>query len=64
VHRAARLRGRVTETLHGEEALELIDALSERYTGKPFPIRMGTVYLIEPETTGTMSLPFQPPPGG
>jgi PPOX class probable F420-dependent enzyme len=56
------LRGRVVETLEGEAALELIDALALKYTGRPFPMRSGTVYLIEPERAGSMTLPFQPLP--
>jgi PPOX class probable F420-dependent enzyme len=55
------VRGRVVETLTGEAALVLIDRLSERYTGKPFPMRTGIVFLIEPEKTGFMKLPFEPP---
>jgi PPOX class probable F420-dependent enzyme len=56
------LRGRVVETLEGEEALRLIDALAMKYTGRPFPMRSGTVYLIEAERAGSMTLPFQPVP--
>ena len=48
----------MVETLEGDEALEVIDRLSERYTGRPFPMRSGTVYLIEPERVGFMALPF------
>jgi PPOX class probable F420-dependent enzyme len=54
------VRGRVVETLRGEPALVLIDRLAMRYTGKPFPMRTGIVYLIEPEKTGSMKLPFEP----
>src|SRR4051794_34648471 len=32
-YRSARLRGRVVETIEGEAALEVIDRLSNRYTG-------------------------------
>jgi PPOX class probable F420-dependent enzyme len=60
-YRTGWLRGRVTETVTGDEALQLIDRLSERYTGKPFPMRSGTVYLIECANAGSMSLPFEPP---
>jgi PPOX class probable F420-dependent enzyme len=56
------LRGRVAETLEGEPALELIDELAVKYTGRPFPMRHGTVYVVEPERSGSMSLPFQPVP--
>jgi PPOX class probable F420-dependent enzyme len=55
------LRGRVVETRTGEVALPLIDAISERYTGQPFPMRSGTVFLIEVERAGGMALPFSEP---
>jgi PPOX class probable F420-dependent enzyme len=60
-YRTGWLRGRVVETRTGDEAFKLIDAMSERYTGKPFPIRTGRVFLIEVETGGSMTLPFDPP---
>jgi PPOX class probable F420-dependent enzyme len=63
-YRTARIRGRVADTLEGDAALEVIDRLSERYTGQPFPIRSGTVYLVEPERVGFMELPFADRPGG
>ena len=56
------LRGRVVETLEGELALVLIDELAVKYTGRPFPMRSGTVYLIEAERDGSLTLPFQPVP--
>jgi PPOX class probable F420-dependent enzyme len=56
------LRGRVVETLHGEEALAKIDALALKYTGQPFPMRSGTVFLIEADRAGSLTLPFQPLP--
>jgi PPOX class probable F420-dependent enzyme len=54
------VRGRVAETLHADDALEVIDRLSDDYTGKPFPMRSGDVYLVEPERVQEMDLPFQP----
>jgi PPOX class probable F420-dependent enzyme len=63
-YRTARIRGRVVQTIEGDEALEVIDRLSNRYTGQPFPMRSGTVYLIEPERVGFMALPFADRPGG
>jgi PPOX class probable F420-dependent enzyme len=52
------LRGRVVETRTGEAALPTIDAISVRYTGRPFPMRSGTVYVVDVERAGTMQLPF------
>jgi PPOX class probable F420-dependent enzyme len=60
----ARIRGRVAETLSGEAALEVIDRLSNRYTGKPFPMRSGIVFLVEPDKVGYMELPFEDTPLG
>src|SRR3954463_7114411 len=34
----ARIRGRVLDTLGGAAALPVIDRISERYTGQPFPM--------------------------
>jgi PPOX class probable F420-dependent enzyme len=59
-YRTAHVRGRVAETVEGEPALELIDRLAHKYTGDPFPMRSGTVYLVEPDRAGSMTLPFQP----
>jgi len=61
-YRMAQVRGRVVETLEGEAALEVIDRLSHRYTGQPFPMRSGTVYLVEPERVQSMELPFRHTP--
>ena len=58
----AQLRGRVVETVGGEEALEIIDRMAVRYTGNPFPMRSGIVFLIEPERVYELELPFQHTP--
>ena len=34
-YRSAQLRGRVVDTVEGEEALEIIDRLAVKYTGEP-----------------------------
>jgi PPOX class probable F420-dependent enzyme len=45
----AEVRGRVTERLEGERALAVIDRISHKYTGRPFPLRTSrVVFLIEP----------------
>jgi PPOX class probable F420-dependent enzyme len=56
------VRGRVADTVEGEPALELIDRLSVKYTGEPFPMRSGTVYLIDAERCGALKLPFRDQP--
>jgi PPOX class probable F420-dependent enzyme len=58
-YRSARVRGRVVEPLEGDAALEVIDRLAVRYTGEPFPMRSGVVFLVEPERTGFVELPFR-----
>jgi PPOX class probable F420-dependent enzyme len=60
-YRTAWLRGRVVETRTGDAAYALIDPMSERSTGQPFPIRTGRAYLVEAESCGSMDLPFSPP---
>ncbi len=55
---SAWIHGRVVETLEDDAALEVIDRISEKYTGKPFPMRSGVVFLIEPERSALVRLPF------
>jgi PPOX class probable F420-dependent enzyme len=58
-YRSAQLRGRVVGTVEGEEALEIIDRLAVKYTGEPFPMRSGVVFLVEPERARETVLPFR-----
>jgi PPOX class probable F420-dependent enzyme len=57
-YRMAQVRGHVARTLEGDEALGIIDRLAVKYTGEPFPMRSGRVYLVEPEKVQNMTLPF------
>jgi nitroimidazol reductase NimA-like FMN-containing flavoprotein (pyridoxamine 5'-phosphate oxidase superfamily) len=57
-YRNAQIRGRVVERVEGDEALEVIDRISQHYIGSPFPMRSGTVYWIEPTTAHFTELPF------
>jgi PPOX class probable F420-dependent enzyme len=57
-YRSAWIRGRVVETREGDEALRIIDRLARRYTGEDFPMRSGIVFLLEPERSGHVQLPF------
>jgi PPOX class probable F420-dependent enzyme len=57
-YRSAWLRGRVARVIEGEDALAIIDRISQAYTGKPFPMRTGSVYVLEPEAQGEALLPF------
>ena len=58
-YRNAQIRGRVAQKLEGDEALEVIDRISQHYIGAPFPMRSGTVYLVEPERVHFVELPFE-----
>lgn len=44
------VRGRVVKRLEGEEAMAVVDRLSLKYTGQPYPLRIGRVaFLVAPE---------------
>jgi PPOX class probable F420-dependent enzyme len=58
-YRNVHIRGRVAEVLAGEEALAVIDRISDKYIGAPFPMRSGNVYWVEPEHVGLTQLPFK-----
>jgi PPOX class probable F420-dependent enzyme len=46
----AGVRGRVAERLEGDAAWEVIDRISHKYTGGPYPLRTDrVVFLVEPE---------------
>jgi PPOX class probable F420-dependent enzyme len=46
----AHVRGRVVERLEGDPAWEVIDRISAKYTGGPYPLRTDRVaFLVEPE---------------
>lgn len=61
-YRTGRLRGTVDETIEGDAALELIDRLAVAYTGQPFPMRSGVVYLIDVARSAFFELPFADTP--
>lgn len=43
------IRGRVAETITGDEAWDIIDRVAHKYTGQPYPVRTGRiVFLIDP----------------
>ncbi len=62
-YRNGQLCGEVTETVEGDEALEIIDRMSRLYTGADFPLRSGVVYLIEVSSSRLTELPFADTPG-
>ena len=49
-HTMAQVRGHVTERLEGDAAWTIIDRLSNKYLGQPYPERTDrVVFLVEPE---------------
>jgi PPOX class probable F420-dependent enzyme len=58
---SASIRGRVVETVEGDAALTIIDRISQKYTGQPFPMRRGVAFAVEPERSAYVALPFTPP---
>ena len=61
-YRMAQVRGRVASIVEGDPALEIIDRLAVKYTGKEFPMRSGVVFLIDVERVQSMTLPFEHAP--
>jgi PPOX class probable F420-dependent enzyme len=61
-YRMAAVRGSVAEVVRGDPAMEIVDRISHKYTGQPFAIRSMTVYLVEPEHSTSMDLPFEHTP--
>jgi hypothetical protein len=44
------IRGHVAERVDGDEAWAIIDRISRKYTGQPYPLRAGrVVFLIDHE---------------
>jgi PPOX class probable F420-dependent enzyme len=58
-YRSAWVRGRVGRTIEGDDALAIIDLISHAYIGRPFPMRSGTVFVVESEAQGSADLPFE-----
>jgi PPOX class probable F420-dependent enzyme len=47
--RMAQVRGRVTGRLEGDPAWVIIDRISQKYTGQPYPRIDRVVFLVDPE---------------
>jgi PPOX class probable F420-dependent enzyme len=64
-YRTGRVRGHVADRRDGEAAFPAMDALSQKYTGQPFPMRgpETVAFLIEVEASSSMVLPFERRPG-
>ena len=49
-YQMAQVRGRVAERLEGDTAWQVIDRISHKYIGQPYPVRTDrVVFLVEPE---------------
>ena len=52
----AQVRGRVVERLEGDAAFAVIDRISHKYIGQPYPLRSDrVVYLVEPESASAQA---------
>lgn len=65
-YRTAIIRGHVVERRTGDEALAVMDRLSQKYIGRPFPYRgpTGILYVIEVDHALYRELPFKHQSGG
>lgn len=61
-YRSGQLRGHLDGTLTGDEADTLVDEISVKFTGVPFPMRGNTVYLIAVDSSRLTELPFEDAP--
>jgi PPOX class probable F420-dependent enzyme len=60
-YRAAIIRGHVVEERTGDEAIAIMDRMSNRYVGSDFPVRSAIVSLIQPDRVRLQDLPFEHP---
>jgi PPOX class probable F420-dependent enzyme len=58
-YRTARVRGTISEVFDGERATEVIDRISDRYTGQPFPVPGMSVYVVDSDSEAFIELPFE-----
>jgi PPOX class probable F420-dependent enzyme len=54
------IRGRVVQELEGDEAVAVMDRMSNRYVGQDYPLRTAIVLLIEPQRVRVQDLPAVP----
>jgi PPOX class probable F420-dependent enzyme len=46
-YRTAMIRGRLVERIEGDDAAAVVDRISHKYTGRPFPFPPGLVLVAE-----------------
>jgi len=61
-YRMAQVRGRVVGRRDGDAALEVMDRMAIKHTGRPFPMRRGVLYLVEVEKVQNLTLGFEDTP--
>jgi PPOX class probable F420-dependent enzyme len=55
-HESVLIRGEVVERVEGDRAWEIIDRISRKYTGQPYPLRTGRIILlIRPDRAQSVS---------
>ena len=62
-YRSGFLRGRVVQTLTGDQADAFVDEISVKFVGTPFPMRDNTLYLVDVDASRIIELPFEDRPG-
>ena len=56
-HTMGQIRGRVIKRMEGDAAWTIIDRISNKYIGQPYPLRTDrVVFLIQPERAWGMAL--------
>lgn len=58
-YRTATLQGHLVEVREGEAALEVMDVMSVRHIGEPFPYRQGVLYVFEVDKAKFQKLGFE-----
>lgn len=58
-YRSVLIRGTVVEEIAGDEAIAIMDRMSNRYVGRDFPVREAIVMFVEPERVKVQELPFE-----
>jgi PPOX class probable F420-dependent enzyme len=61
-YRAVLIRGHVSDELGGDEAVAIMDEMSNRDVGSDYPVRTAIVFVIEPDKVTFLDLP--PVPSG
>jgi len=58
-YKTATIQGHLVEIREGDAALEVMDVMSVRHTGEPFPFRQGVLYVFEVDKANFQKLGFE-----